>query len=83
MTMTAYFEDGSPAMAELQAMVNRLEVMVEEAGLGPVLEAVEHICDAKAVQVIHTNPKAAHHWYRIAGTVREGAQVVADFGDCF
>ena len=34
-------------MMELRAMVNRLEEMVEKAGLGCVLEAVERVCDAK------------------------------------
>ena len=68
--MAAYFEEGSPAMAELKAMVNRIEEMVEQAGLGCVLEAVERVCDAKAVQTIHANPKAAHHWYRLAATMR-------------
>jgi hypothetical protein len=81
--MTTYFEEGSPEMMELRAMVNRLEALVEQAGLGCVLEAVERVCDAKAVQTIHTNPKAAHHWYRIAATMREGAQVVQEYGDCF
>jgi len=81
--MAAYFEEGSPAMMELRAMVDRLEEMVEQAGLGDVFCAVERICDAKAAQTIRTNAKAAHHWYRIAATMREGAQVVRDYGDCF
>jgi hypothetical protein len=81
--MAAYFEDGSPAMMELRAMVDRIEEMVEQAGLGNVLCAAECICDGKAVQTIHTNAKAAHHWYRIAATMREGAQVVQEYGDCF
>jgi hypothetical protein len=70
-------------MAELEAMVNRIEEMVDQAGLGDVLCAVERVCDAKAVQTIHTNPKAAHHWHRIAATMREGAQVVAEYGGSF
>jgi hypothetical protein len=68
--MAAYFEEGSPAMMELRAMVDRLEEMVQQAGLGNVLCAVERVCDAKAVQTIHANPKAAHHWYRLAATMR-------------
>jgi hypothetical protein len=46
--MAAYFEGGSPAMAQLTAIVDRLEEMVECAGLANLFYALEAVCDAKA-----------------------------------
>jgi hypothetical protein len=83
--MAAYFEDGSPAMAQLQAMVNRIEEMVERAGLSNVLYAVESICNAKAESLHRRNPRriAANHWHHLAAMAREGAQVVHDYAGLF
>jgi len=79
--MTAYFEQGGPAMAQLEAMVDRIEEMVEQAGLSNVLFAVESICNAKAERLHKRSPRiAANHWFRLAATAREGAQVVAAYG---
>ena len=50
--MAAYFENGSPAMQQLAAIVDRLEQMVDHAGLANLFYALEHVCSAKA----RTNP---------------------------
>ena len=45
--MAAYFEKGSPAMAQLAAIVNRLEQMVDHAGLANLFYALEVVCSAR------------------------------------
>ena len=50
--MAAYFEKGSPAMAQLAAIVDRLEQMVDHAGLANLFYALEVVCSTKA----RTNP---------------------------
>jgi hypothetical protein len=60
-------------------MVNRIEEMVEIAGLGDVLYAVERVCDAKAVQTIHANPKAAHHWHSISDNANGATDIAGVF----
>ena len=41
--MAAYFEQGSPAMQQLTAIVDRLEEMVDAAGLANLFYALEHV----------------------------------------
>ena len=67
--MAAYFEDGSPAMAQLTAIVDRLEQMVDHAGLANLFYALEAVCEAKA----RTNPTTAWHWMRFTNTLAQGA----------
>ena len=45
--MAAYFEKGSPAMAQLAAIVDRLEQMVDHAGLANLFYALEVVCSAR------------------------------------
>jgi len=66
--MAAYFENGSPAMAQLTAIVDRLEQMVDHAGLAKLFYALEHVCSAKA----RTNPSSAWHWMSLANTMAQG-----------
>jgi hypothetical protein len=56
--MAAYFEQGSPAMQQLTAIVDRLEQMVEHAGLANLFYALEQVRSTKA----RTNPSSAWHW---------------------
>ena len=42
----AYFEQGSPAMQQLAAIVDRLEQMVDQAGLANLFYALEVVCSA-------------------------------------
>jgi hypothetical protein len=67
--MAAYFENGSPAMQQLAAIVDRLEQMVDHAGLANLFYALEHVCSAKA----RTNPSSAWHWMSLANTMAQGA----------
>ena len=67
--MAAYFEKGSPAMAQLTAIVDRLEQMVDHAGLANLFYALEVVCSAKA----RTNPSSAWHWMSLANTMAQGA----------
>ena len=67
--MAAYFAEGSPAMAQLTAIVDRLEQMVDHAGLANLFYALEHVCSAKA----RTNPTTAWHWMGLANTMAQGA----------
>ena len=66
--MAAYFENGSPAMQQLTA-VDRLEQMVDHAGLANLFYALEVVCSAKA----RTNPSTAWHWMSLANTMAQGA----------
>ena len=66
--MAAYFENGSPAMQQLTA-VDRLEQMVDHAGLANLFYALEVVCSAKA----RTNPSSAWHWMSLANTMAQGA----------
>ena len=68
--MAAYFEKGSPAMQQLAAIVDRLEEMVDHAGLANLFYALEHVCSAKA----RTNPSSAWHWMSLANTMAQGAK---------
>jgi hypothetical protein len=68
--MAAYFEEGSPAMQQLTAIVDRLEQMVDHAGLANLFYALEHVCSAKA----RTSPSSAWHWMGLANTMAQGAQ---------
>ena len=65
----AYFEQGSPAMQQLAAIVDRLETMVDDAGLANLFYALEVVCSAKA----RTNPSSAWHWMNLANTMAQGA----------
>ena len=67
--MAAYFEKGSPAMQQLAAIVDRLEQMVDHAGLANLFYALEVVCSAKA----RTNPSSAWHWMNLANTMAQGA----------
>ena len=68
--MAAYFEQGSPGMAQLTAIVDRLEQMVDHAGLANLFYALEHVCSAKA----RTNPSSAWHWMSLANTMAQGCE---------
>jgi hypothetical protein len=59
----------SPAMAQLAAIVDRLEQMVNHAGLANLFYALEVVCSAKA----RTNPTTAWHWMSLANTMAQGA----------
>jgi hypothetical protein len=67
--MAAYFENGSPAMAQLTAIVDRLEQMIDHAGLANLFYALKVVCSAKA----RTNPSSAWHWMSLANTMAQGA----------
>jgi hypothetical protein len=69
--MAAYFEEGSPAMQQLTAIVDRLEQMVDHAGLANLFYALEHVCSAKAKA--KSNPSSAWHWMSLANTMAQGA----------
>ena len=56
-------------MAQLTAIVDRLEQMVDHAGLANLFYALEVVCSAKA----RTNPNSAWHWMSLANTMAQGA----------
>jgi hypothetical protein len=53
----------------LTAIVDRLEQMVDHAGLANLFYALEAVCSAKA----RTNPTTAWHWMGLANTTAQGA----------
>jgi hypothetical protein len=67
--MAAYFQENSPATQQLAATVDRLEEMVDHAGLANLFYALEVVCSAKA----RTNPSSAWHWMSLANTMAQGA----------
>ena len=67
--MAAYFEQGSPAMQQLTAIVDRIEQMLDHAGFANLFYALEVVCSAKA----RTNPSSAWHWMSLANTMAQGA----------
>ena len=71
--MAAYFEQGSPAMAQLTAIVDRPEEMVDHAGLANLFWALEHVCSAKSEALLRRNPTTSRHWLKLATTMRQGA----------
>jgi hypothetical protein len=56
-------------MQQLAAIVDRLETMVDDAGLANLFYALEVVCSAKA----RTNPSSAWHWMSLANTMAQGA----------
>ena len=64
--MAAYFAQGSPAMAQLTAIV-------DHAGLANLFYALEAICDAKADALRRRDPTSAWLWMRLANTLAQGA----------
>ena len=49
--MAAYFEQGSPAMQQLTAIVDRIEQMLDHAGFANLFYALEVVCSVFVIQV--------------------------------
>ena len=60
-------------MAQLTTIVDRLEEMVDHAGLANLFYALEAICWAKT----KTNPTTAWHWVNLATTLAQGASAAS------
>jgi hypothetical protein len=71
--MTAYFEDGSEAFAQLDAIADTVYAMIESAGLRNFFYALEAVCDAKAERLRRQDPTTARQWEKMAETMRYGA----------
>jgi hypothetical protein len=57
----------------------QLEAMVDRAGLGNVLYALEHICYAKAdhVQANWQDPTTANRWERLGNAMHKAAHAAS------
>jgi hypothetical protein len=71
--MAAYFEEGSEAMQQLEAIADTVYAMIESAGLRNFFYALEAVCDAKAERLRRQDPTTARQWQKMAETMRYGA----------